>query len=105
MSDFYVFRAEYVAVKAIRAWIYLQLGQIYGENIPLVTEPILKLDEADAALEKEAGDILWQLSGLCTVMGWSLEGVAEHNLAKLAARKQNGTIAGSGDGVTKEERG
>lgn len=69
------------------------------------TDKIQNLYEADAALEKEAGDILWQLSGLCTVMGWSLEGVAEHNLAKLAARKQNGTIAGSGDGVTKEERG
>ena len=54
--------------------------------------------------EKEAGDILWQLSGLCTVMGWSLDDVARHNLEKLAARKQNGTIAGSGDGVTKEER-
>lgn len=69
------------------------------------TDKVQNLMEADAALEKEAGDILWQLSGLCTVMGWSLEGVAEHNLAKLAARKQNGTIAGSGDGVTKEERG
>ena len=49
-SDFYVFRAEYVAVRAVRAWLYLQLGQIYGENIPLVTEPILSLDDADNAL-------------------------------------------------------
>ena len=44
------------------------------------------------------------MSGLCTVMGWKLEDVARYNLEKLAARKQNGTIAGSGDGVTKEER-
>ena len=49
-SDFYVFRAEYVAVRAVRAWLYLQLGQIYGRNIPLVTEPILSLDDADDAL-------------------------------------------------------
>lgn len=48
--DFYVFRAEYCAVRTIRAWIYLQLGQIYGENIPLVLEPILSLDDADNAL-------------------------------------------------------
>lgn len=48
--DFYVFRAEYCAVRAIRAWIYLQLGQIYGQNIPLVTDPILSLDDADQAL-------------------------------------------------------
>ena len=49
-SDFYVFRAEYVAVRAVRAWLYLQLGQIYGRDIPLVTEPILSLDDADEAL-------------------------------------------------------
>lgn len=48
--DFYVFRAEYCAVRTIRAWIYLQLGQIYGENIPLVLQPILSLDDADEAL-------------------------------------------------------
>jgi NTP pyrophosphatase (non-canonical NTP hydrolase) len=57
-----------------------------------------------AALRKEAGDILWQLAGLCKVMGWDLEAVAQENLAKLAERAKNGTIAGDGDGVTKEER-
>lgn len=57
-----------------------------------------------AALRKEAGDILWQLAGLCEVMGWDLEAVAQENLAKLAERAKNGTIAGNGDGVTKEER-
>nr|DAT75881.1 MAG TPA: NTP-PPase-like protein [Caudoviricetes sp.] len=56
------------------------------------------------ALRKEAGDILWQLAGLCKVMGWDLEAVGQENLAKLAERAKNGTIAGNGDGVTKEER-
>lgn len=55
-------------------------------------------------LKKEAGDILWQLSGLCNIMGWTLEEVAQMNLDKLSARKQNGTIDGNGDGTTKEER-
>lgn len=50
-------------------------------------------------LKKEAGDILWQLSGLCSVMGWSLEEVAQMNLDKLAARKVAGTIDGNGDGI------
>lgn len=50
-------------------------------------------------LQKEAGDILWQLSGLCTVMGWSLEDIAQQNLDKLAARKAVGTIDGNGDGI------
>lgn len=45
-----------------------------------------------ADLKSEAGDILWQLAGLCDVMGWRLEDVAQANLDKLAARKNNGTI-------------
>ena len=54
-------------------------------------------------LKKEAGDILWQLSGLCSVMGWSLEDVAQMNLEKLAARKAAGTIDGSGDGIIRDK--
>ena len=53
--------------------------------------------DADNELMKEAGDILWQLSGLCTVMGWSLEDVAEQNLQKLADRQQRHVIDGNGD--------
>ena len=48
-------------------------------------------------LMAEAGDILWQLSGLCSVMGWPLDEVAEANLDKLASRKQRNVIDGSGD--------
>lgn len=48
-------------------------------------------------LKAEAGDIAWQLAGLCKVMGWSLEEVCQENLAKLASRKQRGVIDGSGD--------
>ena len=48
-------------------------------------------------LQKEAGDILWQLSGLCTVMGWKLEDIAQQNLDKLASRQQRNVIDGSGD--------
>ena len=52
-----------------------------------------------AELRKEAGDMLWQLAGLCHVMGWDLEDVAVENLEKLAARKKAGTIDGDGDGI------
>jgi len=48
-------------------------------------------------LKAEAGDCIWQLAGLCSVMGWSLEEVCRENLAKLADRKQRGVIAGNGD--------
>jgi NTP pyrophosphatase (non-canonical NTP hydrolase) len=48
-------------------------------------------------LMKEAGDILWQLSGLCHVFGWSLADVGQGNLDKLASRQQRGVIDGNGD--------
>ena len=43
------------------------------------------------------GEVLWQLAGLCTVMGWDLEDVASDNLSKLSDRKQRGVIASEGD--------
>ena len=48
-------------------------------------------------LQKEAGDVLWQLSGLCSVMGWKLEDIARQNLQKLADRQQRHVIDGTGD--------
>ena len=64
---------------------------------PICSYPEWK--EMEEELKKEAGDMLWQLSGLCKVMGWDLEHVAQVNLDKLAARKAAGTIVGNGDGI------
>ena len=49
------------------------------------------------AIAAECGDVLWQLSGICSVLGFSLEDVAKQNLAKLASRKARGVIEGNGD--------
>lgn len=59
--------------------------------------------DQEKELKKEAGDILWQLSGLCSVMGWSLEDIAQINLDKLKARKAIGTIDGNGDGIIRDK--
>lgn len=48
-------------------------------------------------LQKEIGDIMWQLNGLMTVLGMSAEDVARQNLEKLASRKERGVIDGEGD--------
>lgn len=49
------------------------------------------------SLMLEAGDVLWQLAGLCDAFGWTLEQVAQSNLDKLASRKERGVIDGNGD--------
>lgn len=42
------------------------------------------------ALRKEIGDVLWMLAELCDVYGFTLEGVAEENIAKLRKRYPDG---------------
>ena len=56
-----------------------------------------EIAEHRAALKAELGDCLWQLSGLCSAMGWTLEEIAQENLEKLASRAQRGVIDGNGD--------
>ena len=68
---------------------------VNGEIIPQMSM-VAWTSEQDA-LMKEAGDILWQLAGLCEVMGWRLNDVAEMNLTKLASRAARGVIDGNGD--------
>ena len=54
----YIFMKEYTAVKAIRAWTYLQLVLNYG-SVPFVTEPILSKEEAEQNYPKI------DLQGIC----------------------------------------
>ena len=54
-------------------------------------------DELEEAMKLEAGDVLWQFAGICSVMGWDLEEIARINLDKLSSRKQRGVIDGNGD--------
>lgn len=89
--------ASKVAKDIRRGNAYISGGSdLYYNDFP-------ELSQHEVELMKEAGDILWQLSGLCTVMGWSLEDVAQMNLDKLAARKVVGTIDGNGDGIIREK--
>ncbi len=48
-------------------------------------------------IKKELGDVLWYISVLSSYMGFSLDDLAEQNLAKLQARNSRGTLSGSGD--------
>jgi hypothetical protein len=48
--DEFIFMKEYAAVKAIRAWTYLQLVINYG-RVPFVTEPVLSKEDAERQYE------------------------------------------------------
>jgi NTP pyrophosphatase (non-canonical NTP hydrolase) len=70
-----------------------EAGEVSGKYAKWVRDGFLD----EVGMQKEAGDVLWQIAGLCTVMGWSLADIASQNLRKLAARQTNNTLSGEGD--------
>lgn len=54
-------------------------------------------EETKTCMRKEAGDILWNLSEICTLNGWNLQDIAQENLDKLTDRANRNKIRGDGD--------
>ncbi len=81
--------------KHIRKEQYTVIGDViaHGKHVDDIEDKAAAWND----LKFECGDILWQLTGLCEMMGWRLEDVAQMNLDKLASRKQRGVIIGEGD--------
>ena len=78
----------------------IRKGNVRIENNELIFTTRITLTEALERLEeykKEAGDMLWQLFGVFSAMGWKANDVAVGNLDKLADRKSRGKIDGDGD--------
>lgn len=76
---------------------------IKGDNNNIIFHNYENKEVITNELMLEAGDILWQLAGLCTIMGWNLDDIAMLNLEKLKARQIAGTIDGNGDGVERDK--
>lgn len=70
-----------------------EAGEVAGKYAKWIRDGVLD----EEGLQKEMGDVFWQLAGLSTVMGWSLADLASKNLKKLAERQANNTLKGSGD--------
>lgn len=54
-------------------------------------------DEAKREILKELGDVLWYVNTISSLLGSSLDEVAQNNLDKVLSRKARGVIQGSGD--------
>lgn len=103
-------RAMTTCTESSRNFSYMALNLVgeVGEFMSKVAKAIRKEDatieanelfhiESEYDLKQEAGDIMWQIAGLCDVIGWSLEDVCQANLDKLASRKKRDVIVGDGD--------
>ena len=70
-----------------------EAGEVAGKYAKWIRDGVFD----EEAIQKEMGDVFWQLAGLATVMGWSLSDIASKNLQKLASRAERLTIQGEGD--------
>lgn len=85
---------------------FYALAEEVGEVLGLIAKGergddlIARFGSREAVREKtvkELGDVLWQLQACCSVLGLSLQEVAETNIAKLEDRKARDVIKGAGD--------
>lgn len=73
------------------------VGEV-GELYSLLAKTIRDRKELDVEMvKKELGDCLWFIAAIATDFGFTLDDVAETNLAKLQKRQKKGTLTGSGD--------
>lgn len=94
-NDAMSFRLE----SATPEYAVLNLSGEVGELCSLLAKGIRdgrKVDH-DLNVKKELGDILWSVAAIAIDNGYTLEDIALANVGKLAARKFNGTLKGSGD--------
>jgi NTP pyrophosphatase (non-canonical NTP hydrolase) len=67
------------------------IKKVYRDDEGILT------DQRKQDIKKECGDVLWYLSALADECGFTLQEVAEENLAKLLSRQLRNQLQGSGD--------
>ena len=73
-------------------------GEVLGKFKKILRDKNGQLtDEDKAEIAKELGDVLWYVSAVTHLLGYSLDDVAQMNIEKLASRKARGKLQGSGD--------
>lgn len=98
--------AIYPGQGEIAGLVYATLGMA-GEagEVANVVKKVLRDDNSllspakRARVADELGDVLWYAASVADELGISFEEIASGVLAKLNARKDAGTIGGSGDKV------
>lgn len=75
-----------------------KLGKFSRDKYTLEQIMTADIEEDDRlAIAKELGDVLWYIAALARDFGFTLDDIARINISKLAKRKEEGKIGGSGD--------
>ena len=84
---------------ATPAYAMYNLGSEAGEVLGVVAKALRdgRTFDYEQKLKKELGDVLWHVAAIAIDNGFTLQDIADSNIAKLSERKKNNTIQGSGD--------
>jgi NTP pyrophosphatase (non-canonical NTP hydrolase) len=85
-----------IAKAVRRSEVCIRDNQLTADNL-FDKENLEKFANLKAELILEAGDILWQLTGVLHTIGFTLEDAGSINLEKLSSRAKRGKIDGDGD--------
>lgn len=107
MNDYQVRAFAYAAYGEQYLYPFVALAEEAGEVMGKIAKYMRKNNampdmvkhdpELREALQKELGDVLWNLSACALELGLSLDKVAASNLEKLSGRAERDTIIGEGD--------
>lgn len=103
LNDYTDAATKYVCYPKDKETEYLVLG-LCGEAGE-VANKVKKVIRGDKVMDEhlrhdlasELGDVLWYISQLSTVTGYSLEDIARLNIKKLQSRYERNRIKGDGD--------
>ena len=81
---------------------YVTLGLVgeageFADKVKKILRGDKTLQDQRESLLAEAGDVMWYLAEAATVLGVTLQEIAEANIRKLSSRKERSVIKGSGD--------
>ena len=87
--------ADKIAKGIRKEEISVYSNQLHPSNSVYENESMFAAQEL--GLKAEVADCAWFIAGICEVMGWQMQDLADLLKDKLNSRKERGVIVGNGD--------
>lgn len=89
---------EEKAVEYLVLGLASEAGEVAGKYKKIIRDKYGLMDsDSKNSMADEIGDVLWYVAMLSMELGFTLDQIAEANVAKLSDRMSRGAIRGDGD--------